>query len=85
MQVTTLHEIEAELAEVDHDTLREMAFQLARSHVAVCELTSTVGDCAHISVDDIRDRVDGLTNSQLASLLAATAWLSIDLHTRLGE
>jgi hypothetical protein len=52
--------------------------------MAVCELTSKVGDCAHINADETRDRVDALTDAQLAALLAPMAWMSIDLHTRLS-
>jgi hypothetical protein len=84
MTVTTLHEVEESLRHVDHETLREMAYQTARSHISVCELTSQVGDCAHISADETRDRVDALTNEQLAALLAPMAWMSIDLHGRIG-
>lgn len=84
MTVTTLHEVEESLRHVDHETLREMAYQAARSHITVCELTSQIGDCAHISADETRDRVDALTDAQLAALLAPTAWMSIDLHSRLG-
>lgn len=83
--VTTLHEVEESLRKVDPDTLREMAYQAAHSHINVCELTSRVGDCAHIGADEMRDRVDGLTVGQLAALLAPAAWMSIDLHQRLHD
>jgi hypothetical protein len=81
--VTTLHEIEESLRNVEPDTLREMAYQTAQSHVAVCGLTSQIGDCAHIDMEEIRDRVGGLTGSQLAAILAPTAWLSIEIHRNL--
>ena len=84
MKITTLHQVEESLREVDPETLREMAYRAAHSHINVCELTSRVGGCAHINADDMRDRVEGLTVGQLAALLAPSAWLSIDLHQRLG-
>lgn len=83
MNVTTLHELEESLHEIDPGTLREMAYQVARSHIEVCELTSKIGDCAHIGEDDVRDRVDSSTVAELAELLAPTAWMSIELHHRL--
>lgn len=84
MQVTTLNEIEEGLRQIDVDPLREMVYQMAHSHVAVCQLTSTVGDCSHISPDEIRDRVAGLAVDRLAEALAPTAWIAIDLHRRVG-
>ncbi|MEA1902917.1 MAG: hypothetical protein U9N56_05255, partial [Actinomycetota bacterium] len=66
------------------ETLQEMAYQMAHSHVSLCQLTSLAGDCAHISPEETLDRVDGLEPAQLASLLAPSAWMSIDLHRRLG-
>ncbi|MGD2060384.1 MAG: hypothetical protein PVF87_05945, partial [Acidimicrobiia bacterium] len=63
---------------------REMVYQAAHSHITICELTSRVGDCAHIPPDETRDRVDRLTPAELASILAPTAWMSIDLHQRIG-
>lgn len=83
--MTTLHQVEEALREMEPDALHEMGYQLARSHVSVCELTSRVGDCAHIGPDDIRDRVDGLTVEQLAALLAPTAWMATDLHERIAD
>lgn len=83
MNVTTLHEVEQSLRETDPETLREMAYQVARSHIDVCELTSKIGDCAHITDDEIRDRVDASTLAELAGLLAPNAWMSIELHRRL--
>ena len=83
MNVTTLHEVEESLREIDPQTLKEMGYQVARSHIHVCELTSKIGDCAHISEDDIRDRVDSTSLAELAGLLAPTAWMSIELHRRL--
>jgi hypothetical protein len=80
MRVTTLHEVETALRSLDHETLREMAFQEAKSHHAMCRLTSKLNDCAHISDDDTRDRVDGLTDDELAGLLAPTAWMSVLVH-----
>lgn len=85
MKFTTLHEVEESLRGLDPATLQEMAYQAAHSHIAICELTSQVGDCAHIGVDDIRDRVGALTVNQLAGLLAPTTWMSVDLHRRLGD
>lgn len=85
LTTTTLHEIEESLREVDPETLHEMAYQMAHSHITVCELTSRVGDCAHISEVEVRDRVDGLTVGQLAAVLAPTAWLSIETHHRVGD
>lgn len=84
MTVTTLHEVEESLRQMDPDTLREMVFQAAHSHITLCELTSRIGDCAHIQPEETRDRVDGLTVAQLASILAPTVWISIDLHQRIG-
>jgi hypothetical protein len=84
MNVTTLHEIEEVLSHVDPDTLREMVFQTAHSHSTVCELTSQIGGCAHIGPDETRDRVDGLSVAQLTAILAPLAWVSIDLHHRIG-
>ncbi|MFP3913713.1 MAG: hypothetical protein ACLFWM_02480 [Actinomycetota bacterium] len=80
----TLHEAEEALRQVEPETLREMGYQLARSHISICELTSRVGDCAHLAGDEVRDRVDALTGDQLATLLAPTAWMAADLHQRLG-
>lgn len=84
MTVTTLHEVEQSLRAVDPDTLREMVYQTARSDIHVCQLTSQVGGCAHISDDETRDRVDAMSAGELAAVLAPTAWISIDLHQRLG-
>jgi len=44
VQVTTLTEIEEALGGMDPDTLREMAYRMALSHVALCETTSQIGD-----------------------------------------
>ncbi|MFP3881763.1 MAG: hypothetical protein ACLFWH_05540 [Actinomycetota bacterium] len=84
MTVTTLHEVEESLRALDPDTLREMVYQTARSHINVCQLTSQVGGCAHISDDETRDRVEAMSVGELAAVLAPTAWISIDLHQRLG-
>jgi hypothetical protein len=84
MTVTTLHEVEESLRQMDPETLREMVFQSAHSHITLCELTSQLGDCAHIAPEETRDRVDGLTVAQLAAILAPTVWISIDLHQRIG-
>jgi hypothetical protein len=85
MAVTTLHEVEETLQELDPDTLREMVYQTARSHINVCQLTSQLGGCAHVGAEETRDRVGGLSVAELAGLLAPTAWMSIDLHRRLGD
>jgi hypothetical protein len=85
MAVTTLHEVEASLRAFDAETLREMVYQTARSHIHVCQLTSQVGGCAHISEDETRDRIDGMSVGELAAVLAPIAWISIDLHRRLGN
>jgi hypothetical protein len=84
MQVTTMAEIENALGEMDPDTLREMAYRLALSHVGLCESTSRIGDCAHTTDEAIRDRIEGLERSKLISLLAPHAWLAVDIHHRLG-
>jgi len=84
MTVTTLHEVEESLRGVDPDTLREMVYQTAHSHITVCQLTSTIGDCAHISTEETRDGVGGLSVAEMAAILAPTAWMSIDLHQRIG-
>lgn len=84
MQVTTMAEIEDALEGIDPDTLREMAYRLALSHVALCETTSRIGDCAHTDEAAIRDRIESLERSKLISLLAPHAWLSVDIHHRLG-
>jgi hypothetical protein len=84
MNVNTLHAVEQSLLETDPEDLREMAYQVARSHIDVCELTSKIGDCAHIGDDQIRDRVDSSSLAELAGLLAPTAWMSIELHGRLA-
>lgn len=84
MTVTTLPEIEEALREVDPDTPREMVYQAARCHITVCQLTSQIGGCAHISGDETRDRVDALSVAELAGILAPTAWMSIDHHRRLA-
>ena len=85
MTVTTLHEVEESLRALDPDTLREMAYQTARSHISVCQLTSQIGGCSHISGEETRDRVDALSVAELAAVVAPTAWMSIDLHRRLGD
>jgi hypothetical protein len=84
MDVTTLHEVEEKLGLLDPDTLREMAFQTARSHAAVCGMTSQIGDCAHIGSDEIRDRVETMPVADLVAALAPLAWVSIDVHGRIG-
>jgi len=84
MSVTTLHEVEETLRQVDPETLREMVYQLAHSHIEVCGLTSRIGGCAHVDPDETRDRVGRLSVAQLAELLAPSAWLAIDLHRRIG-
>lgn len=83
MQITTLHEVEEALRDVDPLTLREMAYQIAHSHATVCGLTSSEGECAHVPDQETRDRVDGLTGHELAAMLAPSAWVSIELHTHL--
>lgn len=85
MTVTTLHEVEESLRALDPGTLREMVYQTARSHIDVCQLTSQVGGCAHVSAEETRDRVDALSVAEMAGILAPTAWMSIDLHRRLGD
>lgn len=82
--VTTLHETEESLRALDPDTLREMVYQAARSHIALCQLTSQMGECAHINADDTRDRVDALSVAEMADIIGPTAWISIELHKRLG-
>lgn len=84
MTGTTPHEIEKSLRDLDQETLREMVYQVARSHIRVCELTSQVGDCAHIGVDEIRGRVKDLDFDQMTAILAPTAWRAVDLHRRIG-
>jgi hypothetical protein len=84
LNVTTLPEVEESVRALDPDTLREMVYQTACSHISVCQLTSQIGGCAHLSLDETRDRVDALSVAELASVLAPTAWMSIDLHRRLG-
>lgn len=85
MTVTTLHEVEESLRRMDPDTLREMVFQAAHSHITICELTSRVGGCSHVEADETRDRVNSLTIAQIAAILAPTVWMSIDLHQRIGS
>jgi hypothetical protein len=70
MTVTTLHEVEESLRALDPDTLREMVYLTAHSHINVCQLTSQVGGCAHISDDETRDRVDAMSVGELAAVLA---------------
>jgi hypothetical protein len=82
MQASTLHEIEEVLGTFDRDTLREMANQLAKSHVTVCGLTSQEGDCSHISGEETQDRIDKLSPTQLAALLAPTAWVSTEYRSQ---
>lgn len=84
MTIATLREIEESLLGMDVETLREMAYRTAHSHITVCELTSKIGDCAHISAEETRDRVEGLTVTQLAAILAPTAWMSIEVHRGIG-
>lgn len=83
MRVVTLHEVEEALRKVDPGTLREMAHQLARSHMALCGLTSQEGGCSHISESATQDRIDALEVDQLASLLAPSAWTALWLGERL--
>lgn len=83
MRVVTLHEVEEALRTSDPGTLREMAHQLARSHVALCGLTSTEGDCAHISEEATQDRIDALEVDRLAALLAPSAWTALWLEERM--
>jgi hypothetical protein len=79
--MNTLHEVEDTFRTIDPDTLRKMAHQLAKNHVTVCGLTSREGDCSHIAEEETRDRIDKLDPSQLATLLAPTAWISMHHHT----
>lgn len=83
MRVVTLHEVEEVLRAADSGTLREMAHQLARSHVALCGLTSKESDCAHISEEATQDRIDALEVDRLVSLLAPSAWAALWLEERL--
>ena len=83
MQVTTLHEAEEALRSLDPDTLREMAYQLGRSHTAICRITSKLGEAAHVSEQETRDRIDALGPAELATILAPTAWVSVELHAHL--
>lgn len=84
MTGTTPREIEKSLEDLDQETLREMVYQVAQSHIRVCELTSRVGDCSHIGRDEIRERVEDLELDQMAAILAPTAWMAVDLHRRIG-
>lgn len=84
MTVTTLREIEDSLRQLDPDTLREMVYRIADNHITVCDLTSRVGGCAHVGHEETRDRIEGLSVERLAAILAPTAWMSVDLHRRLG-
>lgn len=72
MTVTTLREVEETLRALDPDPLREKVFQTARSHINLCQLTSQVGGCAHISDHETRDRVDAMSVGELAAVLAPT-------------
>lgn len=85
MAATALHEVEESLQALDPDALREMVYKTARSHIDVCQLTSQIGGCAHVSAEETRDRIQGLSVAELAGLLAPTAWMSIDLNRRLGD
>lgn len=85
MQVTTLPEVEQSLRSLDPDTLRYMASQLAHNHARFCALTSSEGDCSHVPDIETQDRIDQMDAAQLASLLAPTAWVSMDLHRRIGD
>jgi hypothetical protein len=60
-----------------------MAHQLARSHVALCGLTSREEDCAHIPEEATQDRIDALEVDRLAALLAPSAWTALWLEERL--
>jgi hypothetical protein len=84
MIATTLPEVEESLRALDADTLREMMAGLARSHVAVCELTSRIGGCAHTDPEEIRDRIDRLTVEELVERMAPVIWPALDLHRRAG-
>ena len=85
MRVTTLHEVEEALRDLNPDELHEMAYQMARSHADVCGLTSSIGGCSHISSEETRDRVDGMTAHELAQLLAPTAWIAAQVHSRFAS
>lgn len=85
MPVTTLSQVEEALHDLDPETLQEMAFQLGCNHAAVCGLTSKLGGCAHVDRDEIRDRVDALTLSELVGTLAPPVWVSIEMHRRLTD
>ncbi len=82
MQMNTFGEGEDALRNTDLDTLRELAYRVAQSHVAVCGLTSREGDCSHIPEQDTRNRIDKLDRSQLVAVLAPFAWTALDHHTR---
>lgn len=83
MQRTTLHQVREVLGTIDPDALREMARELALSHVTVCGFTSQEGDCSHITGGEIRARIDKLSLAELASLLAPSVWISIEYHAQL--
>lgn len=85
MQVTTLPEVEDSLRALEPDTLRYMAYQLAHNHERFCRLTSMENDCAHVADEETRDRIDQMEVAELASLLAPMAWVSMDLHRRIGD
>lgn len=81
---TTPQEVQKSLENLDRETLQEMVYQVAQSHIRICELTSQVGDCAHIGRDEIHERVEDLDLGQMTAILAPTAWLAVDLHRRIG-
>lgn len=83
--VTTLQETEELLRGIDPDSLREMVYEVAHSHSSVCQLTSQVGGSAHIGADETRDRINALTVSEMAGILAPTVWISLRLDGLLGR
>jgi hypothetical protein len=85
MQKTTFREVQEALRTIDPDILREIARQLAESHVTVCGLTSQEGDCSHITGGETRARIDKLSLTQLADLVAPTVWISTELHAQERE
>ncbi len=82
MNIVTLHELEEALRDCDPATLREMTHQLARSHVALCGLTSRESDCSHITEEETEDRIGTLEVEKLATLLAPSAWTALWLQGR---
>jgi len=80
MERPTLHQVSEVLSHLERSELEELAVQYARSHTAMCHVTSEGTEEPHANVGEIIQRVGEMSVDELVSLLAPTAWISIAVH-----